>query len=51
MSCSLGGYIIRRHNDIQDLLAGMLNKVAKDVSIEPALTPLTGENFQRKSTT
>ena len=51
MTCRLGGYVIRRHNDVRDTLACMLKEVAKDVQLEPALTPLTGELFQRKSTT
>jgi hypothetical protein len=51
MTCQVGGYVIQRHNDVRDTLACMLKEVAKDVQLEPALTPLTGEQFQRRSTT
>ena len=51
LSCLTGGYAIIRHNSIRDAIAGMLEEVVKDVSIEPVLTPLTGEKFNRKSTT
>ncbi|XP_028417275.1 uncharacterized protein LOC114541674 [Dendronephthya gigantea] len=43
LSCLKGGFIHRRHNEIRDLLAAAIDDVAYDVSIEPALAPLTGE--------
>jgi hypothetical protein len=51
MTCRVGGYVIRRHNDIRDTLASILKEVAYDVHVEPALTPLTGEVLQKRSTT
>ena len=51
LTCRLGGYIIRRHNDVRDTLAGILKEVAKDVNLEPALTPLSGEQFKKRATT
>ena len=51
LSCTTGGYSIIRHNAIRDTIAGMLNEVVKDVSVEPLLTPLSGEFFKKKSTT
>ena len=47
MQCPLGGYVIRRHDQIRDLFASLLNDVANDVRIEPSLQPLTGEILNR----
>ena len=49
MSCKKGGFINVRHNDVRDLTACLLTKVCKDVSVEPLLTPLTGENIEIRS--
>ena len=43
MTCGRGGYIIRRHDRIRDLLAKVMNEVLLGVRIEPPLQPLTGE--------
>jgi hypothetical protein len=43
LSCLKGGFIHRRHDEIRDLLAATIDEVAYDVSIEPPLTPLSGE--------
>ena len=37
-------YIHRRHDELRDLFAKLLNGVTHDVTIEPHLTPLSGEN-------
>ena len=39
--------MIRRHDQIRDLFASLLNDVAIDVRIEPSLQPLTGEILNR----
>ena len=49
MSCSTGGYIIRRHNRLRDMFAELLNDVSSGVETEPALEPLTGETLPRGS--
>ena len=41
LTCSTGGLIIKRHNDVRDHLAHLLNKVCADVSIEPHLVQVT----------
>ena len=51
LNCATGGFTTIRHNEIRDLTAELLNEVCNDVSSEPLLTPLTGENFVFKSTT
>ena len=49
MSCKLGGFIHSQHNEVCDLTASLLKEVCQDVSIEPSLQPLTGENFRYKT--
>ena len=51
LSCPTGGLPTRRHNEIRDYLAHRLSEVCADVSVEPELQPLSGETFQRRSTT
>ena len=43
MTCMKGGYVVRRHDRIRDLLAKVLADVAHGVHTEPHLQPLTGE--------
>ena len=50
LNCHLGGYIIIRHNEIRDFLAGLLKTVCSDVEVEPQLQELEGEQFTRSST-
>ena len=45
LSCTKGGFIAMRHNEVRDLTAELLDVVCNDVNIEPSLTPLTGECF------
>ena len=43
--CRLGGYTIMRHNEVRDVEADLLKEVCRDVQIEPALIPLSGQLF------
>ena len=43
LSCSRGGFVIRRHDEIRDLKATLLREVSHCVETEPTLQPLTGE--------
>eukprot|EP00794_Sanderia_malayensis_P005131 gene5131-biopygen4184 len=45
LSCKKGGFISQRHNQIRNMTALLLGEVCKDVRLEPALQPLTGEAF------
>ena len=45
ISCRRGGFHTLWHNEIRDLLAGLFREVCHDVSVEPCLQPLTGEQF------
>ena len=38
-----------RHNRIRNTTANLLNKVCKDVHVEPQLQPLGGEKFSEKT--
>ena len=49
LSCLRGGFVHIRHNDIRDFTAELLSEVCNDVSIEPLLTPLSGEKFTHKT--
>ena len=45
MSCIKDGYIHRRHDELRDFIAILLNEVSSDVSIELQFVPLSGEIF------
>ena len=45
--CKLGGYTIMRHNEVRDAEAELLREVCRDVQVEPALIPLSGQQFSR----
>ena len=45
LTCPTGGYPSARHNELRDLLAGVLQEVRPDVEIEPSLLPLHGEDI------
>ena len=44
-TCPSGGYPAARHNQIRDLLAGVLREVLPDVECEPVLLPFEGERL------
>ena len=47
--CKRGGFMIHRHNELQDFTASILTEVCHNVAIEPKLQPLDGETFQYRS--
>jgi len=49
MTCKKVGFISCHHDEIRDMLAKMLDEVCRDVEIEPALLPLTGETLIKTS--
>ena len=49
MICMRGGFVIPRHNEVQDLEAELLNVVRKDVATEPVLQDVEGEQLKRGS--
>ena len=49
LSCPFGGFPSIRHNEIRDILASSLKRVAHNVSVEPHLQPITGERFNLRS--
>ena len=51
LSCPKGGLVITRHSELRNLTADILGEVCKNVTIEPLLTPLTGEEPLKSSNT
>ena len=49
LSCPTGGYPTIRHNEIRDVTAGFLKRVATNVSVEPHLEPLSGEQLRYRT--
>ena len=49
LSCSRGGYVSLRHNEVRDLLTDLLSDTCKNVTAEPHLQPVCGEWFQSAS--
>ena len=45
LSCSNGGFINQRHDNIRDLFVCLLKRVCTNVQQEPHLTPVSGETF------
>ena len=44
--CKKGGFVIRRHNEIRDIEAELLDEVCISVTKEPPLLPLSGERVR-----
>ena len=49
LSCPTGGFPSVRHNEVRDLTAHMLKRMAHNVSVEPHLQPVTGEQFRYRT--
>ena len=45
LSCSHGGYLGLRHNEVRDLLGEVLDEICVNDSLEPTLKPLDGEQL------
>ena len=51
LSCPKGGFIYKRHNELRDTIAAMINEIKNDVRIEPQLEELSGEELHRGAIT
>ena len=49
LSCPMGGFPTIRHNEVRDITASLLSEVCSNVTVEPLLQPLTGEQLQMTS--
>ena len=49
LSCSRGGYVSLRHNEVRDLPTDLLSDTCNNVTAEPHLQPVCGERFQSAS--
>ena len=50
LTCTLGGYVIMRHNKIRDLEASILKDICKDVKVEPQLLPIENNTIASSNT-
>ena len=50
MICTVGGYVIMRHDRIRDMEANILKDVCKDVKIEPELLPIGSSSISTSTT-
>ena len=51
LNCLKGGFVNQRHNVIRNVFAKVMKEVHNDVSIEPLLMPLTGEQLPSSANT
>ena len=51
LSCSHGGYLGIRHNEVRDLLGELLDKTCTIVCLEPVLKPIDGEQLRQSTNT
>ena len=51
LSCTHGGYLGLRHNEVRDLLGELLDQTCSNVCLEPVLKPIDGEQLHRSTNT
>ena len=51
LTCKRGGYVSMRHNSLRNTEAALLQEVCHDVTIEPSLIPINGEEFAASTST
>ena len=49
LGCPFGGFPSIRHNELRDITAAFMSEICHNVSVEPTLQPLSGEQFQYRS--
>ena len=49
LSCPMGGFPTICHNEVHDITTSLLSEVCSNVTVEPLLQPLIGEQLQIKS--
>ena len=49
LQCPTGGFTMTRHNEVRDILSDSLRDVCSEVTVEPSLVPVTGEQFELRS--
>ena len=49
MSCHMGGFPTKRHDEIRDITATLLTEVCHNVATEPPLQPLSGETLNYRT--
>ena len=51
LTCKKGGFISLRHNHLRNVTAKLLGEVCKDITVEPLLTKITGEDLAKTAIT
>ena len=51
LSCSHGGYLGLRHNEVRDFLGELLDETCSNVCLEPVLKPIDGEQLRQSTNT
>ena len=49
LTCQKGGFVSIRHDEVRNITHAMLKEVCRDVTLEPQLLPLQGEEFFYKT--
>ena len=49
LRCNNGGFPIKRHNELRDITANLLDEICTGVGVEPTLQPLTQEQLRYMS--
>ena len=49
MSCTKGGFIHQRHDEVKEILASLTKEICNDVEIEPHLLEISGESFSKST--
>ena len=49
LQCPTGGFTMTQHNEVRDILSDSLRDVCSEVTVEPSLVPVTGEQFGLRS--
>ena len=50
MSCTKGGFVSIRYNDLRDLTAIIVSEICKDTETAPKFLPLSGEEIYGRTT-
>ena len=50
LKCQVGGFVVRRHNEVRNEFAAICRKLNTEVEVEPKLLPVGSQSFYHKQT-